>query len=206
MEGVMIYLLERQVGFGDNEGIAFPSIKGCLAVAYQTTTGIFGFHNYGNSAAEKFAERSKKWRDWVFTHPNGKDAGVALYGVSFIRRNLRGYSAGKSPVAFWKEELKNFAHQLNFTGPILGSDLAGIFTEAREVSALVEFRKESKGYAIYVREWHDDARDGVTTSAWVTSANFTHLDSKPQYMPKEMVTDVDKSGMIRAYPERLGGL
>jgi hypothetical protein len=138
----VIYLLERQVGFGDNEGIGFPSIKGCLAVAYQTTSGIFGFHNAGNSAADKFALRSKKWRDWVFQHPNGRDAGVALYGVSFIRRNLRGYSATKSPVAFWKDELKTFAHQLNFTGPIFGSDLAGIFTEAREVSALVEFRKE----------------------------------------------------------------
>ena len=171
----MIYLLERQVGFGDNEGIGFPSIKGCLAVAYQTTSGIFGFHNAGNSAAEKFVERSKKWRDWVFTHPNGKDAGVALYGVSFIRRNLRGY-------------------------------LASIFTEPREVSALVEFRKEGRGYGIFVREWYDDAKDGVKKEAWSASTNFTHLDSKPPYMPKEMVTDVDQSGMIRAYPERLGGL
>ena len=155
---------------------------------------------------KKFAERSKKWRDWVFTHPDGKDAGVALYGVSFIRRNLRGYSASKSPVAFWKDELKAFAHQLNFTGPIFGSDLAAIFTEAREVSALVEFRKEGRGYGIFVREWYDDLKDGVKKGTWTSSANFTHLDSKPPYMPKEMVTHVDQGGMIRAYPERLGGL
>ncbi len=202
----MIYLLERQVGFGDNEGVGFPSIKGCLAVAYQTTSGIFGFHNAGNSAADKFAVRSKKWRDWVFQHPNGKDPGVALYGVSFIRRNLRGYSPSKPPVAFWKEEMKNFAHQLNFTGPIFGSDLAAIFTEPREVSALVEFRKEGRGYGIFVREWYDGGQDGVTKQGWVSSANFTHLDSKPEHHPKEMIKDVDQSGMIRAYPERLGGL
>ena len=202
----MIYLLERQVGFGDSEGIGFPSIKGCLAVAYQTTSGIFGFHNAGNSASEKFALRSKKWRDWVFTHPNGKDPGVALYGVSFVRRNLRGYSLSKSAVSFWKEEMKHFAHQLNFTGPIFGSDLASIFTEPREVSALVEFRKEGRGYGIFVREWYDNEKDGVTTADWATSTNFTHLDSKPEHMPKEMVTDVEQGGMVRAYTERLGGL
>jgi len=202
----VIYLLERQVGFGDNEGIGFPSIKGCLAVVYQTTTGIFGFHNAGNSGADKFALRSKKWRDWVIQHPNGNDPGVALYGVSFIRRNLRGYPGTKSPVVFWKEELKHFAHQLNFSGPIFGSDLAGIFTEPREVSALVEFRKEGRGYGIFVREWYDNGQDGVTKDTWASSANFTHLDSKAEHMPKEMVKTVDQSGMIRAYPERLGGL
>jgi len=114
--------------------------------------------------------------------------------------------ATKSPVAFWKDELKTFAHQLNFTGPIFGSDLAGIFTEAREVSALVEFRKEGRGYGIFVREWYDDLKDGVKKDTWASSVNFTHLDSKPPHMPKEMITDVDQSGMIRAYPERLGGL
>ena len=80
----MIYLLERQVGFGDNEGIGFPSIKGCLAVAYQTTSGIFGFHNAGNSAAEKFAERSKKWRDWVVTTRTGRmPASLCMVSPSF---------------------------------------------------------------------------------------------------------------------------
>jgi hypothetical protein len=202
----MIYLLERETGFGDNEGIGFPSIKGCLAIAYQTTSGIFGFHNAGNSAADKFTERSKKWRDWVVTHPNGKDAGVALYGVSFVRRNLRGYAFSKSPVAFWKEELKTFAHQLNFTGPILGSDLSGIFTDAREMSALVEFRKESKGYAIYVREWYGDAKDGVTRGTYASSNAHAYLDATPTYSPKQKITDVDQTGMVRAYPERLGGL
>jgi len=202
----MIYLLERETGFGDNEGIGFPSIQGCLAIAYQTTSGIFGFHNAGNSAADKFAERSKKWRDWVFAHPNGRDAGVALYGASFVRNNQRGYAGSKSPVAFWKEELKTFAHQLNFSGPILGSDLSGIF-EGRQVSALVEFRKESKGYAIYVREWYNDAKDGVARGAYVAaSTTHAYLDATATYSPKQKITDVNQTGMIRAYPERLGGL
>ena len=95
---------------------------------------------------------------------------------------------------------------MNFSGPIFGSDLAGIFTEPREVSALVEFRKEGRGYGFFVREWYDDAKDGVRKEGWSASTNFTHLDSKPPHMPKEMVRDVDQSGMIRAYPERLGGL
>jgi hypothetical protein len=200
----MIYLLERETGFGDNEGIGFPSIQGCLAIAYQTTTGIFGFHNAGNSGADKFAERSKKWRDWVVAHPNGNDPGVALYGVSFVRSNQRGYALGKSPVSSWKDEMKAFAHQLNFTGPILGSDLSGIFD--RPVSALVEFRKESKGYGIYVREWYRDAKDGVKKGTYAASTTHAYLDATPDYSPKQKVTDVSQAGMIRAYPERLGGL
>jgi len=202
----MIYLLEKETGFGDNEGIGFPSIQGCLAIAYQTTSGIFGFHNAGNSAADKFAGRAKKWRDWVMAHPNGKDAGVALYGASFVRVNQRGYALGKSPVASWKDEMKTFAHQLNFSGPIMGSDLSGIFNDGRQVSALVEFRKEGKGYSIYVREWYRDAKDGVTKGDYASSTTHAYLDESPEFSPKKKVTDVSQAGMIRAYPERLGGL
>lgn len=199
--------MEREVGFGDNEGIGFPSIKGCLAVAYQTTSGIFGFHNAGNSGSDKFTLRAKKWADWVKQHPNGKDAGVALYGVSFVRRNLRGYTTSKPAMSSWKEEMKTFALQLAYTGPIMGSDLANVFTDPVEVSALVEFRKEGNGYGIFVREWYDDpGKDGVNKADWSPSANFTHLDSKPPHLPKKMVKDVSQAGMIRVYVERLGGL
>jgi hypothetical protein len=200
----VIYLLEREVGYGDNEGIAFPSIQGCLAVALQTSGGIFGFHNAGNSGTDRFDARAKKWADWVHAHPNGHDAYVALYGVTFARRNQRGYS-GTNPVQTWKAEMKYFANRLGFTGPILGSDLTHAFTT--DVSAYVEFRKEGSGYSIYVREWYDDARDGVQKADWVTTNDLAYLDPTPSFASRsKKITDVDRGALTRAYPERLGGM
>ena len=69
-----------------------------------------------------------------------------------------------------------------------------------------EVATEESARAARLREWHDGVGDGVTKAPWTTSANFAHLDSKAEHLPKEMVKSVDQTGMIRAYTERLAGL
>jgi hypothetical protein len=197
----MKFLVEREAGYAA-DGIGFPSISGCLAVAYQTSGGLFGFHNAGNSAADKFDARAKKWADFVRAHPNGADAGVCLYGVTFARANERGYAG--PPVERWKEELKTFALRLGFRGPILGHDLTiSLGRPGGNPPAYVLFRREGGGYSIFVREWFRDARDGLTTMGYAASADYKNLDSTTM---TKTVKDVSHAGLIRVYPERLGGL
>lgn len=196
----MKFLKEREAGYAV-DGIGFPSIKGCIAMAYQTRDGIFGFHNAGNSANDKFDARAKTWSDFIRAHPNGASPGVCLYGVTFARCNERGYS--QPAVDNWKAELKTFAARLGFTGPLFGCDLTLSFTgPGKKPSAYVEFKRESGGYSIFAREWYDDARDGVINATYAASADFRNLDSTTM---TKMVSDVGKAGLIRVYPERLGG-
>lgn len=208
----LIYLMEREVGFSV-DGIGFPSIQGCHAIVYQVADGIFGFHNAGNSHKDNFDVRAKRWADWVLAHPKGKNGGVALYGVTFARCNERGYA--DPPLGHWKSELKTFANRLNFKGPLIGHDLTNSFTApGRKPSVYVEYLHEGSGYSIFVREWYNDARDGKQKSDYVASADFKNLDYEGPKMvngklyegPKVMVTGVDRSGLVRVFPERLGGL
>jgi hypothetical protein len=197
----MIFLLEREVGYA-TDGIGFPSIMGCIAMVYQTQAGIFGFHNAGNSGSDRFDGRAKKWADWVKAHPNGSDTGVCLYGVTYARNNERGYT--HPPVEKWKAELKTFANRLQFKGALFGYDLTHSFNDpGRKPSVYIEFRKEGGGYSIFVRPWYNSAQDGLKRSDYVESTNYKNLDSSKM---KEMTTDVDRGGLIRVFPERLGGL
>jgi hypothetical protein len=193
--------MEREVGYDDVEGLGFPSIEGCMAIVYQVSTGIFGLHNYGNSANAQFDPRAKKWSDWVKAHPSGLNPGVALYGVTFARNNARGYS--QPWVSNWKAELKTFAARLGHSGPIFGYDLSLHFKDRTPPpSAYVEFSKEGRGYSIFVREWFKGPKDGFHQDTYVASTDFKNLDSTTS---KLMTDAVDRTGLARVYPERLGG-
>jgi len=205
----MIFLNEREVGYDkmltnppkNTSGIGYPSISGCIAIAYQVDEGMFGFHNVGNSADDKFDERARKFANWVQGHPKGRNAGLALYGVTFARSNDRGYS--QPPVSHWKAELKTFAARLGFAGPIYGYDLTQHFKGITpKPSAYVQISQEGNGYSIFVRQWYRSAKDGYATGTYAATTDFKHLDSTTA---TSMCTGVDTSGISRAYPERLGG-
>ena len=197
----MIFLKEREVGYA-NDAIGFPSIQGCIALVYQMSSSIFGFHNAGNSGSDRFDARAKKWSDYIRAHAHGADAGVCLYGVTFARNNERGYS--NVPVSSWRAELKTFATRLAFTGPLMGHDLSlSVAEPGTKPSAYVEFKKEGNGYSIFARVWHNDARDGVVSGTYAATADYKNLDSTTM---TKMVTGVDRSALIRVYAERLGGL
>jgi len=197
----MKYLMERETGYDNVEGLGFPSIEGCMAIVYQVSDGIFGLHNYGNSANSQFDTRAKKWSEWVMAHSKGKSPGLALYGVTFARSNARGYSF--PPVGNWKAELKTFAARLGHSGPIFGYDLSLHFKDRTpKPSAYVEFFKQGSGFSIFVREWYKGPKDGFHQTAYVASTDFKNLDSTTS---KLMTDAVDRSGLARVYPERLGG-
>ncbi len=197
----MKFLLEKETGYDNVEGVGFPSIQGCMAIGYQVSDGIFGFHNAGHSATDKFDTRAKKWADWVLAHPKGRNPGLALYGVTFARTNERGYS--QPPVGNWKAELKTFAARLGHTGPIFGYDLSLHFHDRTpKPSAYVQISKEGSGYSIFVKEWYQSAKDGLAKGDYVATVDFKNLDWAGA---AKMCTGVDQTGLTRAFPERLGG-
>jgi hypothetical protein len=132
----MQYLLEHEYGY-DTDAIGFPSISGCHAIVYQTTGGLFGFHNAGGSAEDTWATRAQGFAGFVQKHL-GNGSGLQLYGCSFVGDNRRGYTMGKV-MKHWKEELKEVAAVLGYKGKIRGYDLAATGIED-PASAYVEYQ------------------------------------------------------------------
>ena len=152
-----IYLNEREVGF-DTTTLGFPSVQGCMAIVYVTDTGLFGYHNYGGSADDKWADRAQAFAQYVQNHANA-GAGSRLYGVTYVK--VRGYTTpGKTS---WTGELTAFATALGYNGKIRGYDLSGAGILG---SAYVEFRKKDDKCEMWVKVWADgDKTTGPNTHA-----------------------------------------
>ena len=191
----MVYLREHEVGF-DLEGIGFPSISGCIAIVYRTSNGLYGLHNAGGSAEDKFQERAKKFSEYVTKHFLYSGKGLCLYGSSFVTGNRRGYG-GSSAKKGWKDEMKTFADALGFKGDILGYDL-GKTNMADSASAYVEYNAVEGGCAIEVKQWSDAGKE--------TGPNLRRLHHKKILGKQELetvVVAVDDANLTLVTPERL---
>ena len=193
----MIYLQEHEVGF-DLEGIGFPSISGCIAIVYRTSSGLYGLHNAGGSGEDKFQERAEKFADYVTNHFLYSGKGLCLYGTSFVTGNRRGYG-GSSPVKGWKNEMKAFADALGYKGEILGYDL-GKTNIADANSAYVEYNAVEGGCTIEFKQWSDAGK--------TTGPNPRRLHHKKILGVQELTTvvvAVNDANLTLVTPERLRG-
>jgi hypothetical protein len=186
------YLLEHEAGF-DTERLGYPSILGCIAICYLTDVGLFGFHNAGNSAPAHWRKRADAFGQFV--RGFGKCSGRALYGVSFVGNNDRGYTPGKV-TQDWKQELKTFAKVLHFGGKVSGYDLAQTGFQNNKHSAYVEFRKVGAACYIYVKPWTPD-----TKIVKVPNPGDNELQMLGGRAPNKTVTfEVDLSGLQLVQP------
>jgi hypothetical protein len=142
------FLLEHQVGF-DTAMLGFPSIQGCHAIVFQTSAGIYGYHSFGGSAADKFQPRAQKFREFIENLGNLTPA-TRLYGCSFVGNNQRGYAG--VPAATWRQELVAYASAFNYTGKISGYDLSKTLAGASD-SAYVEYRINGTKCDVHIRKW-----------------------------------------------------
>jgi hypothetical protein len=190
----MQYLLEHDFGF-DVDGIGFPSISGCHAIAYLTSNGLFGFHNAGGSGKGDFAPRAMAFATYVREHFDGNGNGLHLYGCSFVGDNRRGYTIGQA-MAQWKEELQAMATALNFGGTISGYDLHGSGIN-QPGSAYVEYRVNGNACDIFVKQWTDAGK--------ALGANEKRNNHKRRVgaVPDTIVTAVDATGMGQVIPQVL---
>ena len=145
----MKYLLEHEMGF-DTQELGFPSIQGCHAIVYQTSTGLYGYHNFGGSGDDRFLPRATTFSRFVTDHGGTGQTATRLYGCSFIGNNQRGY--GGIAKTNWKQELVAFATALNYSGKISGYDLYKTLKGAN-ASAYVEYQTNGEKCDVHIRQW-----------------------------------------------------
>jgi hypothetical protein len=146
-----MYLNEFEVGF-DPSLMGFPSIHGCLALVICTENGLFGYHNAGGSASDRWQPRATKFKEYIDGHFLRGSKITRLYGTTFVDAD-RGYSA---PVrTSWINELTTFATTLGFGGKIRGYNLSAA---ALGGSAYVEYRKKDDKCEIWIKRWSDGDR------------------------------------------------
>lgn len=195
-------LNEHEVGF-DPISIGFPSIFGCLAVVLVTENGLFGYHNAGGSAADKWKKRAAAFKEFVDGHFLRGDKKTRLYGVSFVDTH-RGYS---SPArTSWKNEMFTFAHELGYAGKIRGFNLS---TAGLPGSAYVQMRRAEGKCEIWIKAWSDADR---TKNPNINRMHhkMIHIGGGIDVTVKDtttasVVTDVTTAGLRHATPEKLRG-
>jgi hypothetical protein len=197
----MLYLNEHEVGF-DPDGIGFPSISGCHAIVYVTDKGLFGYHNAGGSANDKWAVRAGAFAQYYNGHFLRGGSGRRLYGTSYVDGN-RGYSLPAQ--TSWKGELLEFAGQLAYGGKIRGFNLSKSGVAS---SAYVEYRKVGEKCEIWIKHWSDADRTlGAVASRLNHKIVVTRggVDVTIEDVPRQVVTAVATAGLQHVHSERLRG-
>ena len=77
----LIFLAENQYGFSTTS-LGFPSISACRAIVYQTSRGLYGFHQASGAHPGKFERFGKKFAGFVDGEGGGN--GLNLYVVAKV--------------------------------------------------------------------------------------------------------------------------
>lgn len=121
----MVYVGNNHVGF-DANALGFPSILGCQAVVYQTTQGLFGFHDMkGGGVVEGLVSqtdidsaKAAAFAQFVQgTNIPHQAHARQIYGVI---NQTQQYGTDQEGVTAWQTMLLGVAAALGFNGPIYG--------------------------------------------------------------------------------------
>ena len=197
----MRYLGERHFGFDTGE-LGFPSIRGCQAIVYVTSAGLFGFHNFGGAAPDDWADRGAAFGSYVNAHTQ-TGAGKALYGVCYATSE-RGYGTGNVR-KLWLAELAAFASAVRFTGSIYGYDLD---RSAVPTPALVELtRTPSQTCVIQVKAWSKAGSTEKSVSGLAdhktTYRPNTSTPTSVRDLTATVIDTMPTGGYTTVYPEQL---
>ena len=195
----MEYVGERELCFDQTE-LGFPSISGCHAIVYVTSTGLFGFHNLGGERPEYWPGMSGAFAKFNRDNVNGNGVGKIMYGVCYAS-DQRGYVGIKKTT--WLNELTAFADAVGFHGQIWGYDLR---TADYPGQAYVGFFHVQGKCVIQTRDW---TRGEETKDVNQDKAN--HKTTRPA-APIYQILDVDRvitsigaTRPVTVYPEKLRG-
>jgi hypothetical protein len=199
----MRYLNEREVGF-DPQAIGFPSISGCLAIAYVTDNGLFGFHNAGGGGDPiDTGKRAAAFADYVSKHFLGCTAGTRLYAVTYATSIDPRYGAPQ--MDNWTAEVTAYANALKYAGPIRGYDLGA---SGIAPGAYVELRKTVVKCEIWIKKWNDhDRTPGMCTTPmhhkWIKRDGGGNYAVLP--IVAGIAEDVTTANLRRVHSTRLRG-
>ena len=195
----MKFMGEHEMAF-DGQALGFPSIQGCHAIVYQTSQGIYGYHNYGGSATAAFSVRAARFRHFLQQLGALNTPAYRLYGVSFVGNNQRGY-AMNDVKGQWKQELTEFANALNYTGKISGYDLYKTFQGANDC-AYVEFRANHHKCDLYVRQWMPGQENDVMLGVPPQNHHVRHNGVNMQNVDRAF-TQISRIGVTKVSKQQL---
>lgn len=206
----MKFLNTKEIGF-DHNSIGFPSVKTCQAIVYQTSIGLFGYHDsYGT--AQAFPLKCDTMRQFVQSVSiNHSDHAVCLIGaITSYERFKKGQDDA------WGAELLQVATALGFTGDVWGvrvdshvqkDDSAYIRVDTvggTMQRATVSYKTWSKmDYDTSAKLDKDPAQFGMLaprplTNDMVRGMNFTEMQQAKDQSPYDMtMPPLDSYGVKR---------
>jgi hypothetical protein len=198
----MKFLMEHEMAF-DVAGLGFPSVKGCLALVYQTPAGLYGFH-ITQCNWDRTRQNALLFRDFIIQHGHGTErlsAGTRLYGVTFV-----GQRYGGNKHAEWRQEMEIFANALLFKGKTSGYNLTESYPGDGR-SAYVLYTPNGDKCAVDIREW------GVHEATHAKVDNHDHVNYKWRKAAgfnvslanlTRIVPGIQAGALTRVHKEKLG--
>ncbi|WP_174502031.1 hypothetical protein [Acidiphilium sp. C61] len=141
----MKYLGTNEVGF-DRFNLGFPSVKTCQAIVYQTSFGLFGFHDALTNKVP-FTRKCEAFRTFVqnLSVPHTEFAECLIGVITSTERFTLNDRAG------WATQLFEVARHLAFKGAIYGVRLTKHI--ANNDSAYIRYDYEPKRSKISYKTW-----------------------------------------------------
>ncbi|MBR0679859.1 hypothetical protein GXW74_05125 [Roseomonas eburnea] len=152
----LILLGEYEFGFSTTR-IGFPSISACRAILYQTTTGLFGFHQATGYGPMKIDRDAKKFANFVNGHSAGVGTGLNLYVGAKLGAGGT-YSMGMPGMQEFVAEIGAIAGELRFDGPARCYDLS--YGRPGAQGVFVEFGVNGGACDMMVNDWIEHHGDG----------------------------------------------
>lgn len=195
--GIML-LGEYEFGYSPTR-IGFPSISACRAILYQTTTGLFGFHQatgYGPSKIDRDADKSARF---VTGHRAGAGTGLNLY----VGAKLGGgstYAQGMPGLQELVAEIGAIARALRFDGPARVYDLS--YNTPAQQGVYVEFVARTDSCDVFINNWvdhHDTSHKGAPTGSPGDHV-ISHASKTDFSVPARVFLKADISGQHQVEP------
>ena len=193
-----VLLGEYEFGYSPTR-IGFPSISACRAILYQTTTGLFGFHQATGYGPGKIDRDAKKFARFVAGHRSGTGAGLNLY----VGAKLGGgstYALGMPGMQEMVAEVGAIAQELRFDGPARVYDLS--YNTADLQGVYVEFVALTDRCEMFINNWvdhHDDSHKGPPTGS--PGDHMISLAGKTDFsVPARVFLKADIAGQHKVEP------
>ena len=199
----LIYLSENQYGFSRTR-LGFPSISGCRAIVYQTSRGLFGFHQASGAFSDNFARFGKKFAGFVSGHSQGAGhdrtphSGLNMYVAAKVGMG-GSYSFGKE-VSEHLAEIKAFASALRFPGQVSSYNLStnwsgpGVYVEVKVTAGVCEM------FANPWVEHHDESHTGPVDGLRLADHKLSYPPKDEFIVPNKVFIKVDITGRQRIDP------
>ena len=168
----------------DHTCLGFPSILGCQAICFQTSRGLYGFHDAKSGQRGTMTvtgvsnAKLKIFAKWVTDGFQTGETGVALYGI--INRDEQ-YNPDAAGNAEWKAVLLGVAgtDALGFAGPVLGARINSNLekkSSEKDKSAYVQFDLVGNNCTVAFKRWSKMEADNKHKVAPVAQKSVVYRD------------------------------